>query len=61
MRWTKKKDGDKRVVERFALVPITIGDETRWLEWCTIAQTYISTWTSQGELGMWSDDCFLNK
>lgn len=41
MKWrpkVKPSVGDRRVVSRFALLPVTINGETRWLEWVDILQ-----------------------
>lgn len=38
MRKKLQKDGDTRVVKRFALFPIIAGCEMRWLEWCKVKQ-----------------------
>jgi len=39
MRWTKIKAVDsERVKTWFALLPVTIGDETRWLERVSVKQ-----------------------
>lgn len=45
MRWPKKiaKIGDKRIIEKFAFLPITIDNEARWLETVTIEQKYIKS------------------
>ena len=40
MRWTKPNLGDERIITIFALFPITLNNETRWLEKCTIKQRY---------------------
>ena len=32
MRWTVAEEGSTRVRSWFALLPVTIGPETRWLE-----------------------------
>lgn len=40
MRWNKVKYGDTKVKRKFAILPITINDEVRWLEWVTIKYTY---------------------
>ena len=61
MRWSRKKNGDTRTIKVFALMPITIGDETRWLEWCTIKQTYITDVAYERTIGDWVNACFLNK
>lgn len=39
MRWRKQYS---RVVKRFAWFPVTIGDETRWLETVYLRQNYAS-------------------
>ena len=36
MRWKNPKQGDRSTVTKFLLIPVTIGDETRWLEKATI-------------------------
>lgn len=36
MRWYEHETGDKKIKRKFALFPIKIGKETRWLEWVTI-------------------------
>ena len=38
MRWQKMKYGNTREVRRFLIFPVTIDDQTRWLEWATIIQ-----------------------
>ena len=43
MKWIKKsnpKVGSKRTISKFAIIPITIGKETRWLENVSIAQEW---------------------
>lgn len=39
MRWYKQSS---RVIKRFAWFPITIGDETRWLETVYLRQNHAS-------------------
>lgn len=36
MRWNEPESGDEKIKRKFALFPITIDGETRWLEWVTI-------------------------
>lgn len=38
MRWFRVKNhGSDKVVKRwFAVFPVTIGDETRWMEWVSV-------------------------
>ena len=45
MRWTVKEKrypcwNDRRIVKRFAFVPIRVGNEKRWLEVVYIKQRY---------------------
>lgn len=50
MRWKRVQTGDERIVRRFALFPICINNDVRWLEWCLIKQQtydvsyYINPW-----------------
>ena len=45
MRWYKPCFGKKKVVTKFAFFPITIENETRWLEKVTIEMEYgITMW-----------------
>lgn len=47
MRWYKHKPkmGDKKIVTKFALFPIEIDNEVRWLEKVTIEMEYgITMW-----------------
>lgn len=43
MRWKSVRTGDKRIVTRFALFPIKIQGEVRWLELCKIEQDAYDT------------------
>ena len=40
MRWKEPIDGDVKIKKKFALFPITINYETRWLEWVNIKYKY---------------------
>ena len=40
MRWKTPKMGDTRERRVFALLPITIDHDTRWLEWCRVSEYY---------------------
>lgn len=43
MRWMKEPapvEGNLRVIEFFAWLPVTMGLETRWLEWVIVQQQY---------------------
>ena len=41
MRWRNKQRGDKRYIKRFAILPVSIGEETRWLEIVYIEQVVV--------------------
>lgn len=51
MRWTKTSYGDVKIKKKFAILPITIGDEVRWLEWVTVK--YVYTWNKDNIVGWW--------
>ncbi len=53
MRWYRHHHGKTRVVKRFALFPIEIAGECRWLEICYIKQKY-NFW-----LEMWFNEEFV--
>jgi len=40
MRWIKAQYGDEKIKRKFAILPITVDDEVRWLEWATVKYTY---------------------
>lgn len=42
MRWKKKvyKYGDYRIKKKFLFLPLSLGDESRWLETAEIVQKY---------------------
>ena len=40
MRWTEPENGDVKIKRKFAILPISVGKETRWLEWVTIKYVY---------------------
>ena len=41
MRWSEHRDGDKKIVKKFLLLPFTINYETRCLETVSIEYYYI--------------------
>ena len=60
MRWIKKPDPKVlgfRAIKRFALFPIQVKDEYRWLETCYIFQ---ERWEDFGESG-WENKHWLTK
>ena len=40
MRWFAPTRGSTRIIKRFAMLPIEVNKENRWLEWCYIKQEY---------------------
>lgn len=40
MRWLSPEDGMTRIIKRFAIFPIEVNRENRWLEWCYVKQEY---------------------
>lgn len=40
MRWTVPKYGDVKIERKFAILPIIIDREVRWLEWVTVKYVY---------------------
>lgn len=51
MRFYKPDYRDKRVKTWFAVLPVTIDRETRWLEKVTVEQYYL--------YGTWGNRCFV--
>ena len=55
MRWTKPSDGDIKVKRKFALLPICLNKEVRWLEWVTIEYVY-NEWDNDWYMVRFIDD-----
>jgi hypothetical protein len=53
MRLIRPKNGDIKIKDKFALLPVSIGREIRWLEWVTIKYQY---W-----YGYWEIVSFIDK
>lgn len=51
----RMKYGDRRVIAKFLVRPITIGNETRHLEWARIEQRWASRYH------MFEEDCWVNE
>ena len=52
MRWYKPEMGEVRIIKKFAILPITINGETRWLEWVKIRQKFaITIWINDEFVG----------
>ena len=56
MRWKIPNNGDKRIVKRFALFPIRIDNECRWLEFVYIQQFYDDFYNPYP----WRNECFVD-
>lgn len=41
MRFKKVQHGDERIIRRFALLPVEVGNEYRWLEFIYYRQVYL--------------------
>lgn len=50
MKWKvpKHKDGDTRIIKRFALFPICTLTEIAWLQWVLIEQEWSDNWADDG-------------
>lgn len=55
MRWTKPSDGDIKVKRKFALFPICLYREVRWLEWVTVEYVY-NEWENDWHMTRFIDD-----
>ena len=42
MRWYKPVRGDTIIKKKFAILPIEINNEVRWLEWVTVKYEFIN-------------------
>lgn len=58
MRWYKPQTGAERVIKKFAIYPIRIGNEVRWLETCIILQV---AYDVDYYLFPWKKEKFLNE
>ena len=57
MKWKHPKDGQKRIIKKFALFPIRLNGETRWLETVYILQKYLDG----NSCGYWDNKMFCSK
>jgi len=65
MKWFNEieqypKYGDKRIITKFALLPIRIDNETRWLQMVTIDQEYITGGASAVIYAAWENRKFVD-
>jgi len=63
MRWTREpkwypSENDSRIIKRFLFFPKTLNDETRWLEWAAISQTYYVDWYETPPF--WDSKCWVD-
>ena len=67
MRYVKPEIGTERAVKFFAMLPVTIGRETRWLERVKVKQRYQTMTSIEPVCGHpvpsdeWTNVEFLNK
>lgn len=66
MRFTKTKPNEKRTRKWFALLPVTIDYDTRWLETVEVEQTYHCEYIQRNQRDVmlrrgWLNVRFLNK
>ena len=56
-------NGYKRIIKRFALFPIKIDREIRWLETCYISQVYnkLDGYCDKYDVSFWGDQGFVSK
>lgn len=40
MRWTKAQYGNEKIKKKFAILPVTVKNEVRWLEWVVVKYRY---------------------
>lgn len=59
MRFTRPYYGEVRYITKFALLPIQIENEVRWLEKCHIKQVYRPL-LGLVFVGRWCDDEFMD-
>ena len=52
MRWKRPKQNEERTVVKFAILPIELNRDVRWLEVVKIRQVYC--------YGSWIDMCFVD-
>lgn len=57
LKYTDPQGGDTRIKKRFALFPIIIGNEMRWLEMVKIVQKFDDNWADDG----WKNWAFINE
>ena len=68
MRWKSEPEsnvGDERVISSFLILPVKIGNETRWLEKVKIRQVLKASYTFEDGLPhlkkYWDDVEFIDK
>jgi hypothetical protein len=60
MRWQEPKEGDTRVREWFALLPVEISSEVRWFERVSVKQVYVKS-TYMGVAFYWHNVAFVDE
>ncbi len=58
MRWNNPTFGVRRIVEKYAFLPIKVGAETRWLERVVLRQQWaVAPFGGK----QWVNECFMDK
>ena len=68
MKWNRKprkpspKNGEIRVISKFALLPVAVGTEVRWLEKVVVEQTFKKDYVNYEayDCECWQNTRFLN-
>jgi hypothetical protein len=64
MRWkhgSPKFPGDERTISKFLFFPMTLNDETRWLERAWIVQAGSTFWHMGASYIGWENDRFIDE
>ena len=67
MRWIAKsdpRDGEIKIKRKFALFPIRIGNEVRWLEWVNIKYRFYRYYFGDPDNifnDVWVEICFVDQ
>lgn len=60
MRRIEPKEGDKRIIVKFLLLPKKINGESRWLEFTSFEQIRVSIWIVNDYVNVWIDSKWLD-
>lgn len=60
MRIKIPKHGQRRIIRKFAILPIFTSNECRWLEWVKLEQEYSEYWDDETNGDRWINIRFIN-